>query len=625
MKYFKLKLINNLDIILFSLFIPIKLIFFAKQIEPNFYNKLSIFYSTFASICIIVCISYVFFTKRRSKLLIIVNILITFLIITDLNYFRYFKDILSILVLKNMSQLLAVKSSVSSILKIGDLLYLLDIFIIVFLSIVFSKKNFPNKETSLKNTLKKRFILVLPLLILALTLETYSFFSVSKDHPRLLTTLYNKVYITNNLGIINFSFLDFYNFSANEVSKHTYVSKETEREIKDFLQNKFQNKTTDLKGSAKGKNLIVIQVEALEGFVINEKVMGEEITPNLNKLIKRSAYFNNYFYQISAGGTSDAEFMSNNSLYPAASGSAFFLYSDNDYLSLPKALANNDYETAAFHAYNETFWNRNIMYKTLGFQNFFSEKSYKATEKVGMGLSDKEFLTQSLEKLHSLSQPYYASLITLSSHYPYDDTKNYGEFNVGEYKNSLMGDYLKAIHYTDAELGMFIDKLQQDGTLDNSILAIYGDHYAIPKDKQEQLAKFMNIDNMTELQWAKLQKVPLIMHFPKDANKGIKEIYGGQMDLYPTLSNLFDLPNKNQFGKDLFNSKEGHVIFRNGSFTDGNIFYLSQNNSYYSIASSKKLPETEELKSKLKTSMTELEYSDEILKHNLLPKQDNSK
>jgi lipoteichoic acid synthase len=352
--------------------------------------------------------------------------------------------------------------------------------------------------------------------------------------------------------------------------------------------------------------------------------MGEEITPNLNKLIKRSAYFNNYFYQIAAGGTSDAEFMSNNSIYPASSGAAYFLYSNNDYLSLPKALVNNGYETAALHGYRETFWNRNIMYKTLGFQNFFGEKSYDVNEKIGLGLSDKEFLSQSLDKLHNLSNPYYAFLITLSSHYPYDDTSNYGEFNVGEYENSLLGNYLKAIHYTDAQLGMFIDKLEEDGTLDNSVLAIYGDHYAIPKDKQDELAKFMNIDNMTELQWAKLQKVPLIVHFPKDANKGLQEIYGGEMDLYPTLSNLFDLPNENQLGKDLFNTKDGTVIFRNGSFTDGNIFYLSQSNSFYSIDSDKNLPESEELTAELKTSMTELDYSDEILKHNLLHKYDNS-
>lgn len=625
MRNIKLKFIDNLDIFLFSLFIPIKLIIFSKQIDSNFYHYHSIFYSTFASIFILACINYLFFTKKRSRILIILNILITLLIISNLNYFRYFKDILSVLVLRNIFQLGSVESSVSSILRISDLLYFSDIFIIFFLNFIFNKKRKLNKINSLKTSLKKRFTFMIPVLVIALSVETYSFYSLSKQQPRLLTTLYNKVYVTNNLGIVNFSFLDFYNFLSNEVSKHTYISKETESEIEKFLESNSQNKATNLKGSAKGKNLIIIQVEALQQFVIDKKVMGKEITPNLNKLIKRSAYFNNYFYQIAAGGTSDAEFMSNNSIYPAPSGAAYFLYSSNDYLSLPKALSKNGYETAALHGYNETFWNRNIMYKDLGFQNFFSEKSYNMNEKVGLGLSDKEFLTQSIDKLHKLSNPYYAFLITLSSHYPYDDIKNYGDFNVGEYENSLIGNYLKAIHYTDAELGMFLDKLQADGSLDNSILAIYGDHYAIPKDKQDELGKFVNIDNMTELKWTKLQKVPLIVHFPKDANKGLKEVYGGEMDLYPTLSNLFDLPNKNLFGKDLFNSKDGNVVFRNGSFTDGKTFYLSQNNSFYSVDSDKKLPESEVLKSKLKTSMSELEYSDEILEHNLLKKYDNSK
>ena len=625
MRNLKLKLIDNLDIILFSLFVPTKLIIFSKQLDPNFYHFHSIFYSTFASIFILACINYLFFTKKRSWIFIVLNIIITLLIIINLNYFRYFKDILSVLVLRNIFQLASVESSVSSIFKIQDLLYLFDIFIIFFLKFIFNKKAPLNQRFILKKPLKKRFAVVLPILIVAFTIETYSFYSLEKEQPRLLTTLYNKVYVTNNLGIVNFSFLDFYNFLSNEVSKHTYVSKDKETEIENFLQRNSQNKTTDLKGSAKGKNLIIIQVEALQQFVIDKKVMGTEITPNLNKLIKRSAYFNNYFYQIAAGGTSDAEFMSNNSLYPAPSGAAYFLYSSNDYLSLPKVLAKNGYETAALHGYNETFWNRNIMYKDLGFQNFFSEKSYNINEKVGLGLSDKEFLTQSIDKLHKLSNPYYAFLITLSSHYPYDDIKSYGAFNVGKYENSLIGNYIKSIHYTDAELGIFLDKLQADGTLDNSILAIYGDHYAIPKDKQNELGKFMNINNMTELQWTKLQKVPLIVHFPKDANKGLNEVYGGQMDLYPTLSNLYDLPNKNQFGKDLFNSKGGNVVFRNGSFTDGTNFYLSQNDSFYSVDSDEKLPQSEILKAKLKTSMSQLEYSDEILKHNLLKKYDNSK
>lgn len=622
---FKLNFINNLDVFLFLVLVPIKLISFAKQIEPKFYFYHSLFYSTLASILIIVCMSYVFSKKRRSKVLIIINIIITLLIITDLNYFRYFKDILSILVVKNIFQLSSVKSSITSIFKIQDLLYLSDIFLILFLKPFLRNARTLEKKRLSSKPLRKRFIMILPILILALAIETYSFYSLSKEQPRLLTTLYNKVYVTNNLGIVNFYFLDFYNALANDISKHTYVSKEKEKEIKSFLESNSQNTSTNLKGSAKGKNLIIIQVEALQQFVIDKKVMGQEVTPNLNKLIKRSAYFNNYFYQIAAGGTSDAEFMANTSLYPAPSGAASFLYSNNDYFSLPKALTKNGYETVGLHGYMETFWNRNVMYNTLGFKSFLGEKSYKINEKIGLGLSDKEFLSQSLDKLHALSNPYYAFLITLSSHFPYDDINKYGEFNSGDYESSLLGNYLKAIHYTDAQLGMFIDKLEEDGTLDNSVLAIYGDHYAIPKDNQNELAKFMGLDNLNELQWTELQKVPLIVHFPKDANKGLQEVYGGEMDLYPTLSNLFDLPNDNELGKDLFNSKNGTVIFRNGSFTDGNIFYLSQSNSFYSIDSSKILRSSEELKGKLKKSMTALDYSDEILKHNLLRKYDNSK
>jgi len=48
----------------------------------------------------------------------------------------------------------------------------------------------------------------------------------------------------------------------------------------------------------------------------------------------------------------------------------------------------------------------------------------RENEILGMGISDKDFFKQSLEKLKSQKQPYYAFLITLSSHFPYDNDKS---------------------------------------------------------------------------------------------------------------------------------------------------------------------------------------------------------
>ena len=238
--------------------------------------------------------------------------------------------------------------------------------------------------------------------------------------------MYNKVYIVRNLGTVNYHYLDFYNSMYTSINRKIPVSKAKETEIKTFFQTNSSD-TYNLKGVAKGKNLIMIQVEALQGFVINSRINGQEITPNLNKWVNRSVYFNNFYYQIAAGGTSDAEFMTNNSLYPAQAGAAYFLYCGNEFNAMPKNFKDAGYDTAALHGYRESFWNRNIIYKKFGFNNFYGEQSYNIDDNVGLGLSDKSFLNQSIDKIKNLDKPYYAFLITLSSHFPYDDLTKYGD------------------------------------------------------------------------------------------------------------------------------------------------------------------------------------------------------
>lgn len=609
---------NYLDIIFFILIATIKVLAFGRQTTQGYFAYSRLLIPALASVLILAAISSLLGKRKRARFLYAANIFLTVLIISDLDYFRYFKDLISIPVLKNGFQITAVGSSVSSVFKLKDLLYAVDLIFIVPLIDYFKYKK--------ANEIPRKYKLALfsILFVLGFSLEAKSIYALSVDQPRLISTMFNKIYVSNTLGDLNYHYIDLYNFIVSDITKHTPMSSQKKDEIKKFLQNNTEQ-TSNMKGTLKGKNLIMIQVEALQQFVIGAKIDGQEITPNLNRWIKRSTYFNNYYYQIAAGGTSDAEFISNNSLYPAASGAAYYLYSSNSYYALPSALKDAGYSTSVMHGYRETFWNRNVMYPKLGFDTFYGEKTYNIDENIGLGLSDKSFLTQSVDKIKSLKEPYYDFLITLSSHYPYDDVKGYGDFNVGKYEGTLLGNYLKGIHYTDAQLGMFLDELDKEGITKDSLIVIYGDHYAIPKNSDDQLAEFMGTSKLNDLQWMELQKVPLIMHFPDEKYKGVNSLYAGQMDLYPTLSNLFGLNVKDLMGKDLFNSTQGKLIFRNGSFTDGNTFYLSPTNTYYDIKSGNVVSETDDLKNKKDDAINELEYSDDILKHNLIKEFNNSK
>lgn len=601
------------DVLYFTFIISFKALHYNKVISPEF-NAYKI--SIISSVLVLISFSLLFKNRGRMTFLYILNLVLSIIFISDLVYYRYSKDVISLDTIGNGTMLGGVKDSLVSLLKIWDFLYLIDCITLTPGAIIFYKKIKSNEQCKLFH----RIISFVIIFCICVTIDGIKIYDLSVEQPRLISTMFNKNYILRKLGPINFHVLDTYNIASTNMLRINKLDTKKEQAIKKYLSDKDVPKGNDFNNIAKGKNLIIIQVEALQQFVINKKIDNEEITPNLNRWINKSMYFDNYFYQVAAGNTSDAEFMSLNSLYPAKSGAAYKLYCGDTLNSLSKELDGKGYYSAALHGFTEDFWNRNVMYKTENFDKFYGEQSYNIDEVVGMGLSDKSFLTQSLEKIKNFKQPYFAFTITLSSHYPYNDVKGYGDFNTEQYKNTIMGNYLQGIHYADKQLGMFLDSLEKQGILDNSILILYGDHYAIPKNQPDSLYQIENINNPTDLDFFEEQKVPMFIHFPKDQNNGVNHIYSGQMDLYPTITNLFGIPNKYTFGQDLLNSKDNLVKFRDGSFTDGKIFYIASDDTYYDIASKARLKETSELNKLKNETLTELDYSDKILDNNLIKK-----
>ncbi|MBP1743985.1 MAG: ltaS [Firmicutes bacterium] len=614
---FKLKemMFGCLDVIIITGLIIAKNLHYGKQIA-EYYNPYTLIIPIVCSILPLVGIFFLLKEEKRVRALFIFDLAVSLILFADTAYFRYFKDITSIGAVRNGALLGGVMSCLPSLIKFNDIAYFIDLIVLLPLIKMFAAYK-KRKKYKLGGAVRVMlFLLVFGTGVMANGKCIYNF---NIEQPLLLTTMSNKLFLTKVLGNFNYHTIDIYNYARNTIEASKPVSAETKQDIRTYLQgNQPSDSGSVLAGAGEGKNLIMIQVEALQQFAINKSVNGQEITPNLNRWINKSLYFDNYYYQVSAGNTSDAEFMSNNSLYPAASGSAYYRYSGNTLDSLPNKLRNEGYSTAAFHGYVESFWNRNIMYQTEGFDNFYGETSFNVDDTVGLGLSDKSFFEQSKVTIQGMEEPYFSFLVTLSSHYPFDGGAGYGDFNAGEYEGSLMGDYLKGIHYADQQLGLFLDELEEDGTLEDTIVVVYGDHSAIPKEYADQLYSFAGVENPTELDWQMLQEVPMFIHFPGNANSGVNHTYSGQMDLYPTLANIFNLECKYTFGKDILNSGSQKVIFRNGSFTDGNTFYMSGSNTYYDIATEQIVAETDQLKAAKEQAMNELNLSDNLLNHDLI-------
>jgi len=370
----------------------------------------------------------------------------------------------------------------------------------------------------------------------------------------------------------------------------------------------------------------------MQNFLIGSSVNGQQVTPNLNRLLKSSMYFDNYFTQICEGNTSDAEFMSLNSLYPAPSGSNYIMKGKNTYQSLPWVLKDSGYqETYAFHAYKPDFWNRTNMYKAEGFDKFVSLSDFTKDDIVGMGPSDETLFQRVVPDLKQLSQPYFSFAITLSGHYPYDIPDSKKELNIptGQYSDTF-SNYLQAQHYADKALGEFVDQLQQEGILDNSVLVIYGDHYGTGWTNQD-LERFLQKDKpLNDYTLKELNKVPLFIHLPGGNNAGINHISGGQMDLYPTILNLLGINQTNDFyfGQDLLNTKDGFSAFRvwapDGSFATNEVFYFANKDDKFEDGTAYDRKTGQEigvdgLQAGFKEASWQLKLSDQIIGTNSLP------
>ena len=132
-----------------------------------------------------------------------------------------------------------------------------------------------------------------------------------------------------------------------------------------------------------------------KNFLIDYKLNGEEVTPFLNSLTRDGStfYFDNFFHQTAQGKTSDAEFMLENSLYGLSQGSAFTTKGLNTYQSAPAILGQQGYTSAVFHGNTGSFWNRNEIYKSFGYEHFFDSSYYDMNpdDLADYGLMDKPF------------------------------------------------------------------------------------------------------------------------------------------------------------------------------------------------------------------------------------------
>ena len=231
--------------------------------------------------------------------------------------------------------------------------------------------------------------------------------------------------------------------------------------------------------AARGKNLIVVQVESLQDFVVDFTVGGQEVMPHLRRWTGDSLRFTNVTDQTSEGRTSDAEFTTLTSLLPLDHGAVAFRFPGNHYAALPRVLTEHGYATLSAVAFEPGFWNRQVMHPAYGFQRSLFEPDFQMTEQIGWGLNDHDFLQQMVPRLEQLPRPFAAWLITLSLHHPFESFPDaHKVLKLGALEGTSFGNYLHTMRFFDQALEDFKAALARDGLLDSSMLVVFGDHDA---------------------------------------------------------------------------------------------------------------------------------------------------
>ena len=555
-------------------------------------------------------------------LAIIFNLIQSVWLFANMLYYREFSDFLSMGILGSGSSTgNNLGKSIAAIIHWTDYLVFIDIIILIAL-VVFKQLTIDRKGV------QKKFAILTTLFGVILMFVDYGIASTNRSG--LLTRSFDNNYIVKYLGLNEYAV-----FNAVQTYNQTESRKRAKptdlAKVKKFVATQKLPDNIQYYGTQKGKNVFMIHLESFQQFLIDYKVDGQEVTPNLNKFYhdQNTLSFDNFYNQVGQGKTSDAEMMQENSLFGLATGSAMVKYgTNNTFESLPAILGQRGYTTAAFHGDVASFWNRDNTYKSFGYDYFFSKSYYpnanKANYNVGYGMKDKIFLRDSAQYIEQLPQPFYAKLITVTNHYPYDLDKQNIDFPATKTGDNTVDGYVQTAHYLDQSFGELMAYLKKVGLYNNSVFVLYGDHYGISENHQPAIAQLLGKDKVTNYDLANFQKVPFMIH-ATGLKGGIDHTYGGEIDMMPTLLDLLGVPDDGMtmFGQDMLSSDyKGKVVFRDGDWITPT--YTKFNNQYFNTQTGQQVTESsdKQLKKVAKTmsdyATKVLGYSDDVITGDLL-------
>jgi len=499
--------------------------------------------------------------RRRLAYYLALDGALSALLIADLWYFRAYSTFLSFMLWQERGNLSGLWDSVVSMSRPVDLLFLADLVVLVP-AVLLRRSLYRGARRAAAAA-----ALVVTAALVCLVLE-HRAIDVNGTDPnhRFVEPRWEARESISFQSPFGFHVLDVYNvWLQNRPLTLSEAQRETIRAW--FAAARETPPDNRYRGLLKGRNLIVVQVESLESFVIGRSVAGQPITPVLDGLLPNSLFFPTIYDQVHEGSSSDADLMTNTSVYPVRKGSTFFRFPRDSYNSLPRILRDAGYRaTIAMHPDPAVYWNWKNALAAIGFDACLDESAFKVTQILGIGISDEEFLPQAAARAAALPEPFYAFMVTLTSHAPFDLPERCRELKLdGDFGASCLGRAFQAFRYTDRSIGLLLDRLRRDGVLDRSAVVFYGDHASVHRFYTDEVQE---VEGAAPWMLDSRQLVPLIVYAPGLAGERL-EVTGGQIDVMPTILYLLGVDGRvvagSAMGRNLLNTARDFAVLQDGS------------------------------------------------------------
>ncbi len=571
-KFYINKIVNSeLFIIFTAIALFIKMFFFYES-TIYFGDTLNreIMEKTFIFSMFIVTFLFIFKNKARFILTYIINIIFSIIMFADNLYYNYSTSFLSVSQISNLQYSEEISTAIKDLFSAMQLLYFLDIILILILLICRYIKIEKIKEKRWKPAL---LYISLMTIIYSSTIHQYvdaaSAFTYNKKLQLEAGTLYTFHYLDVKTNI---------NLKKNAKYATNSDVMEAYNDLKNIYNEKYEEDIYNFGGIAQGKNVIALQLESFQDFLLFKSINGKEITPNLNKFMKENVQIDNLIIQ-SYSTTADSEHSALSSLYPLDNGMAFAQYSGNKYDDFFGEFHDAGYYTMYMHGNVGTFWNRNNVYGSMDIDELdFIDSFDENSQLINDWISDESLYIQAAEKINNVGAPFFVNIIAASSHNAFDlpgleNKYDYVDIDVGKYKETYFGNYLEAINYSDRAFGIFIDKLKESGLYDNTVIMVYGDHYGMQMYNSEMLEFIEEADHKYDMVETEINYVNTAcgIHIPGVEHIEITKPIS-KLDIKPTLCYLTGVTDGVSLGSNMFGNKD-FACLNNGIIIAEDYYY----------------------------------------------------